>query len=247
MKGIRSKHDAFFKAMMKDPQVSQDFFKTRLPQEIQNLVDLSTLRIEPASYIDKKLNHSESDMLFSVKRNHSDENAFLFLLCEHQSCSDQLMPFRLLYYMMQILRHHVTIAHKEKPLPLPLVYPMVVYNGDTAWSHERCFSKLFGTLSPLAEKIFIDPFPLRDVGSLNEENLSKAYLSNLMLISLKRAKHLELSKKCRLLQGLFLNCKIGPDSDMVYSVIEYILANVNSNEEEVDRLWGILKEGFLPE
>ena len=104
---IRSKHDEFFKNMMRYPEMARDFFETHLSSSVSALIRFSTLKLENVSFVDEKLGKYESDLIFSVKKADTDEEAFLYLLAEHQSSPDPLMPFRLIYYMMQFLKLHV--------------------------------------------------------------------------------------------------------------------------------------------
>ncbi len=246
MTGIRSKHDKFFKAMMKDLSLAEDFLKHHLPKEILNIVQLQSIQIEDSHYIDKKLRESESDILFSVKRNDGGEDLFVFLLCEHQSTSDPFMPYRLLSYMMRIWDHYIK-THKKYTLPLPLIYPLVVYNGKTRWIHERSFYKLFGDVSFIAKELFTQPFLLLDVAELKEEELRYQQLSNLMLASLQRTRSKQLQKKCSLLQELFFKCSIQASSDMAHTVLEYVLTLAEIDGEDMGLLWNILREGFVSE
>ncbi len=247
MVGIRSKHDEFFKAMMKNLSIAQDFFKTRLPQKVLNLIDLPSIRIEEASFIDKELNGSESDVLFSVNCANSEKKAFLYVLCEHQSSSDALMPFRLMYYTLQILRRYVAL-HENDELPLPFVYPLVVYNGKRPWSHDRSFFGQFGDLSGLAQEILIQPFPLLDAATLDEVDLRRQHISNLMLASLRHTKNQqELEKKLRLVSELFSNCGIKASSDLSHSVLHYLAESISADGQPIDFYWVILKKGFTPE
>lgn len=247
MAGVRSKHDEFFKAMMKDLSMSQDFIKTRLPEKILSFMKLPTIEVKDSSFIDKLLNESQSDILFSVQRNDCDAEALLYVLCEHQSSPDALMPFRVMYYIMQILRHHV-LENEGHELPLPFVYPIVVYNGLRPWSYDRSFFGQFGDFSGLAREILMQPFSLLDVGTLNEADLLSEHRSNLLLASLRRAKSEQaLEKKVHLLSELFAKLEIKGSSELSYNVLSYLARSISADGKPIEPYWGILKKGFAPE
>ena len=245
---IRSKHDEFFKNMMRYPEMARDFFETHLSSSVSALIRFSTLKLENVSFVDEKLGKYESDLIFSVKREDTDKEAFLYLLAEHQSSPDALMPFRLIYYMMQFLKLHV-IQNEKSPLPLPMIYPMIMYNGSGIWSHDRDFFSLFGDMSELMRKVFFNSSDFIDVGRLDEAGLHTKHLSNLMLASLRRSKNRkELEQKVKLLSDLFLEYGIEGSSDLVYTVLKYnTMIGVESDNEPVSAYWTVFIEGFTPE
>ncbi len=248
MAGVRSKHDEFFKAMMKDLSLSQDFIKTRLPEKILRFMKLGTTEVKDSSFIDSLLNESHSDILLSVQRNDCDAEALLYVLCEHQSRPDALMPFRVLYYIMQILRHHV-LENEGDELPLPFVYPIVVYNGVSPWPYDTSFFGQFGDLSDLAREILMQPFPLLDVETLDEADLLSEHRSNLMLASLRRTKNEQtLEKKLHIVNKLLSKLEIKNSSELGYNVLSYLAKSIISADgKPIEPYWGILKQGFAPE
>ncbi len=247
MVGVRSKHDEFFKSMMKDLSLSQDFIKTRLPEKVLRFMALPTVEIKDSSFIDALLNESRSDILFSVQRKDSEAKALVYVLCEHQSRPDALMPFRVMYYIMQILRQHV-LQHKANALPLPLVYPIVVYNGISPWLYDTSFFGQFGDFSELARDILMQAFPLLDVGKLDETSLVSKHRSNLMLASLRRAKNEQaLEKKMFLLNELFATLGLKATSELSTNVLSYLAKNISARGQPIEPYWGILKKGFAPE
>ena len=119
-------------------------------------------------------------------------------MLEHQSTSDPLMPFRVLYYMMHGIRRHI-LRNKKRPLPLPLVYPIIVYNGVEPWAHDRDFFNLFGSMESLAREVFLNPFRLIDVGTLEPDDFRRTHVATLMLLSLYRSAAISLDEKIKLL------------------------------------------------
>jgi predicted transposase YdaD len=54
------------------------------------MADLRTLTPKPNSFIDEKLKAQEADLVYSVQIN--GEEGYFFILCEHQSYPDKMMP-----------------------------------------------------------------------------------------------------------------------------------------------------------
>ena len=168
----RMPHDEFVKRMMSNLTVARDFFEAHLSSTVQSRINLDTLLIEHTSFVDEQLKGRESDMLYRVQLL-SGESAFLYLLVEHQSTSDPLIAFRLAYYIFQLLDRHVRQCKSQSPLPLPLVFPLVFYNGKEAFTANRDLFSLFGDESALAQDIFLKPFDLVDVSTIEDYSLRK--------------------------------------------------------------------------
>jgi len=71
------------------------------------------------------------------------------LLSEHQTTVDELMPLRLLNYILEILRTHAETHGR----PLPPVLPLVLHQGPDRWTVSPCFEDLFALPAPLAEAL----------------------------------------------------------------------------------------------
>ncbi|CAM4394190.1 MAG: Recombination-promoting nuclease RpnD [Legionellaceae bacterium] len=104
MKKIPNPHDAFFKSLMTNKKVAREFFSQHLPETVVKAIDLSTLVLCSETYIDVSLKNSASDLLYSV--NLKGEKAYIYILAEHQSSCDKLMPFRILKYTCAIMDKH---------------------------------------------------------------------------------------------------------------------------------------------
>src|SRR5260221_13745030 len=100
MATITCPHDKLFIAAMADIRVAQDFFKHYLPKAALDLIDLSTLKPYPNSYINQSLQLSGSDVLYEAIID--GQIGYIYILCEHQSSVAALMPFRLWQYMIGI-------------------------------------------------------------------------------------------------------------------------------------------------
>lgn len=241
---LRSKHDQFFKRMMKSKKLARNFFKTHLPQKILSLVDLSKIKLEDCSFVDEDLYEHESDVLFSVKRIGMEEDSFLYTLCEHQSTPDPEMPFRLVYYMMQFLKRYV-IDHRPSPFPLPFIYPLVIYNGTTSWNTHRSFFSLFGDLLNYTQEIFFNPFFILEVGKMDEADLKRADLCNLMLVSLLRTKNIQdMERKIKLLDQLFQSCGIDAHSGMLRSMLKYFASCIDPKDEGAGLYLVMIRQNF---
>lgn len=166
MTTINNPHDTYFRANMSDPRIAKDFFLHQLPNYILQLVNQwKAFECQPCSFVDEELKKSMADVLYSVEFN--DKPGYLYVLTEHQSTPDPLMPFRLIQYIFQIMRQHLKKGYKE----LPVVFPLVFYNGQKQWIYSTDFFTLFGEHGKLARSILFQPFHLINVNEISDEQL----------------------------------------------------------------------------
>ena len=189
---IRTPHDALFKHTFSDPQHAAVELRAVLPLALTRQMDLDHLRVESGSYVDEALSERHSDLLYSVP--FGARRALVYVLFEHQSTVDALMPFRMLRYLVRIwdgwLRDH------PEGTRLPLILPLVLYHGAQGWTAPLALQDLID-LEPahLAEaQPFIPHFRLLldDLSALSDDELrlrSASALVPLVLYLLKNARH----------------------------------------------------------
>jgi predicted transposase/invertase (TIGR01784 family) len=124
-------HDLFFKASWSRPEVAKGFLAHYLPTEVRAVLDLDTLTLSKASFVDETLKAHYSDLLYQVKRKQG-ENAYVYVLMEHKSYPDRWTVFQLLRYIVRIWEREL----KKKPTLLPAIVPLVVYHGEQGWKAE---------------------------------------------------------------------------------------------------------------
>ncbi|HEU4536776.1 MAG TPA: Rpn family recombination-promoting nuclease/putative transposase [Polyangiaceae bacterium] len=142
MAPVSTPHDALFKRTFSDPEHVRDELRAVLPPALLHTLDLASLRPCPGSFVDPALAGSHSDLLFSVKL--AGRPALLFVLFEHQSTVDSLMPLRLLGYVVRVLLQHAEQAEQaDGLLPLPVVVPLVLHHSATGWTAATRLEDLF--------------------------------------------------------------------------------------------------------
>lgn len=176
-----SPHDRFTRSSMSNPKVSEEFFQKHLPEKIKNIMDFSSIELQKESYIDDNLKQQIADLLFSVKFN--KQPGFLYILFEHASRSDPLLPFRMLKYMIAIMDHHLKTAKIRK---LPLVYPLILYTGAKPYAHSMDLFDLFPVgEKELAKEILTSPYHLIDLTQVSDQELKHYRMFGLMARALK--------------------------------------------------------------
>ena len=170
---IPQRHDALTKSFLSDPAVARDFLERYLHKDVQNICDLSTLQIEPTSYVDEDLKMHCSDITYKVELKDKSNYVYVYVLIEHQNKPVELMPFRILKYQVAIIQNHLTKhkADKQKQLLLPLVAPIVLYNGKKSpYPHKIDIADMF-EYSDLYDKIGLGRFSLVDLTVIKDEEL----------------------------------------------------------------------------
>jgi len=138
-----SPHDAFVKYTFSNLENAAVALRSVLPEGLSRRIDWQSLRLESGSHVDHLLSDTHTDLLFSTSI--AGRRALLYVLFEHQSTPDALMPLRLLKYIVRVLDWHVenakTLGHPK--LPLPLVVPVVLHHSEDGWTSPTELAALF--------------------------------------------------------------------------------------------------------
>jgi len=240
MNVVHSPHDKLFKSSMADLRVAREFFEHYLPPSVRDLVDLNSLELEQGSYIDESLKLSNSDVLYTI--NISGKPGFLYLLCEHQSSIDKLMPLRLWQYIIAIWAEYLKKTQSET---LPLVIPIVFYHGQGPYIGARDIQSLIDAPEDLIKRLF-EPFHLIDSHDLCDDALREQKWAGIMAFVLKHAR----ARDFMVFMQSFIEMlnRLEQESGSTpyqITLINYLLAvgETNKTKDFVDAL----KEGLSPQ
>jgi len=144
---VHQPNDKLLKATFSSPENARAFFQNHLPPNLAAALNWSSLELEPCTFIDPQFASSESDLLFRIKLHQND--AFLYLLLEHQSSEDPRMALRLLSYILRIWERFVKTAHPSARLPA--VLPVVLAQGKRPWKTSQHLADLIDIPPELEE------------------------------------------------------------------------------------------------
>ncbi len=240
-------HDQLVRKTLGIPEHAAGELRAILPPALAKRVDWSTLRAEPGSFVDTGGPERHTDLLFSATIGGRD--ARIYVVFEHQSSFDRWMPLRLLVYMGRIWVSLADAGAKR----LPVIVPVVLYNGDTTWTGARRFADLLDADEPLLTltRAFIPNFQLLidDLARVSELALLRRPMSALarLVVWVLRAVRLgfdpaHLAEWARLLEQARLEA--GPEAftqlfvylsevdggDTLYGAIEAIIDDELSEE-----------------
>ncbi|WP_341748844.1 Rpn family recombination-promoting nuclease/putative transposase [Candidatus Tisiphia endosymbiont of Sialis lutaria] len=241
MTSDKPKHDEIFRKSMENPIVAKEFLVTHLPKDVLALIDSTTVKLEKDSFIEPDLSETISDVLFSVKFN--DQDGYIFLLLEHQSTVDKMMAFRLFKYMINICDLYLTTNHKAKSLPL--IYPLIIYNGKKKYNASLNIWNLFSH-PDLARGFWTNDCQLINVHDIPDEELKKKIWSGILLFFLKHIHERQLLKRWQEISYLLPKLsKITIGHDHIRNLLSYTLTFIEQNDKiELEK---ILKNSLTKE
>ena len=178
MSELNNPHDAFFKKHFGNKKIAQNFLENYLPSEITKVLDLNYLTKEDKSYVNEDLKESHSDMLYKTRINGQD--GYIYILFEHKSYNDASVPLQLLKYILKIWEE----KYNSKKNKLPIIIPLVVYNGENKWNIETKLINLIEGIEELPEimKQYIPTYQYEIYDFSPEEKLGIVGLANLKAI-----------------------------------------------------------------
>ncbi|MCX4243999.1 Rpn family recombination-promoting nuclease/putative transposase [Paraliomyxa miuraensis] len=152
-------HDRIFT----DPETAAVELRQVLPATLCDRLDWGTLRAEPSSFIDPKLEPRHSDILYTVAIAGSERRISLYTVLEHQSKPDARMAARFIVYVGRLYERY--IRQHENSITVPMVVPILLYQGPTGWTLPRRLSE---SLDVPPELLAVFPSPVELVFAVDD-------------------------------------------------------------------------------
>jgi predicted transposase YdaD len=135
---VAQPHDALFRFVFGKPVHAASELRAVLPAPLAHRLDLSGLHPVNGSFVDEELTNRHCDVLMRTRLD--GREAFVYVLIEHQSSPDRMMPLRMLRYLMRIWDRW--LEEHPRANRLPMIVPLVVYQGSRRWTHPVELSEL---------------------------------------------------------------------------------------------------------
>lgn len=177
---IAQAHDHFFRLALSDKAIAKSFLMAHLPKALAALIDFDQLALQSGSYIDDLRQESIADVLFQATI--QGYKGYLYLLIDHQSKPDKLMPFRILKYTCNVIDKYLKESDGKK---IPFVFPLVVYHGKQVWKYSTDIRDLIDAPKKLIDEYFLHPFSLIDLNSIEDKILKDHAIAGIMELTLK--------------------------------------------------------------
>lgn len=187
-------HDALFKAIFRQPEHARPILRAVLPPPLVRHLRFDTLRLVSGSFVDEQLQDRHADLVFTVEV--TGAPGLLYILFEHQSTPDPLMPWRLYRYEGDVWNGY--LEENAQVTRIPLIIPVVLYHGATPWRAPRSLRDVYDSSPALLADIdgYVPNFSflLDDLAAQSDAELRERALGpcpTLVLWALKHARHEE--------------------------------------------------------
>ena len=235
---INQPHDKYFRSVFSHLPDAASLLRAVVPQPLADSLQWSTLALHPARFVSRDWRGREADLLFSVEQVAQQADAapvLLYVLLEHQSAPDGWLRLRLLDYCLQvwvrwIKEHEDDEDDEEAGHRLPLIVPLVFYQGARSWRYDREFAELFGDAAggwrwvPRFEHLLIDRT------QASAETVPGALAARLAQIALMAAFRDGLLEQATRLMGELYRAA---GFEEVAKHVEYVLATQNEENRQV--------------
>jgi Putative transposase, YhgA-like/Domain of unknown function (DUF4351) len=148
---IVGQHDLSYRLFFAHRRMIQDLLREIVGEQWVERIDLSSGERVDASFVSPRHENRESDVIWQFRRKDGGEPVYVYILLEFQSRPAPSMPVRLMGYVSlfyQLLMAGQPAAGWRK---LPLVIPVVIYNGWEPWNVATDLGSMIGELDPSAE------------------------------------------------------------------------------------------------
>ncbi|MCE6991153.1 Rpn family recombination-promoting nuclease/putative transposase [Dyadobacter sp. CY323] len=221
------KHDTFIRAIMGNQQVALDYFRTCLPQNIQDMLDFSTLRQLPDTYVSKDLQKSISDIVYTCRKADGIEEVKISLLVEHKSYIDKYTPIQMGSYLFSGFLKQ--IGNGEAP---SLIIPILLYHGKAHLEY-KTLAGLFDILEPALQGFVPDyQYIFHNLGEIPDEEI-QALHNKFLAASLLAMKYSVLKDRLKTLVPTILTLASETEKNLQKSLIVYTFVNSGLSEDQI--------------
>jgi len=179
-KDIHHIHDKSYKFLMSNKRVFIELLRSFVDRGWVRQIDESNLTQLDKSYILQDFREQEADLVYQMQ--FKDRKIIFYVLMEMQSSVDFQMPYRLLLYMVEIWRDSLrNISSNEsarKDFKLPVIVPIVLYNGAGPWTVCRSFRETLDHQEWFGDEVLDFKYILVNVRDYSDDELLE--LSNLV-------------------------------------------------------------------
>ena len=240
-------HDKTYKHILSYHKVFKDFIEIFVDKSWKKFLDMEHAQKIDKSYVLPDFEKREGDLIYKIpikrekKTEEEQPEVYLYILIEHQSTVDFLMPFRMLIYITElwkdIYKNSDEKKRKTKSFKLPPVFPIVLYNGEGKWTVEKNLAKLVDE-----SDLFSGYFPnfsyyLIDASHYPIEQLEKMehYLSSIFLLE----HNIEPEKIFEIVKTFFKNLEKETDDEIFKALSRWMLyfGEHNFGKENIEEIF----------
>ena len=148
---LQGRHDEFVAKCFEDLEIARAFFSHYLPPTILEQLELERIELEQGSYVDEEFRRSYSDLTYKVPLREKPSadgplRAYIYILVEHKSESDEFAIFQLLRYMVRIWQRELERANHRVAFRLPPIIPLILHHGRSTFRSPVQFRELVAAI-----------------------------------------------------------------------------------------------------
>ena len=177
-------HDKFFKAVFKQPEHVQEILEAVAPEALLRALQLHTLRVTDASFVDEQLAEHFADIVLHCDTADSNPSAYISMLLEHKSYVPAFVPLQLMRYQQNGWTQQV---RQPTPMPVPIL-PVLFYHGEETWPMKFWPEYLHGWNNAFEPYTPRGGYILVDLSELSDERIMR-FRSGFLTTALLLMKH----------------------------------------------------------
>ncbi len=196
---VRNFHENGLKFMLENPGNVRDLLQL-LGVELLPRIDFARMQVVPGRFVQREFRHVEADLVLQAplrpEPGSGQRRILLYILIEHQSELDHLMPLRVLEYVVLIYKRQLRLWERQHGnldhCRLQPVLPIVLYTGTRTWDRLGGVRELVELGDELAERVpELQPLFL-NVGQTSAEALAQGGPFGLLLLLLAQQRRVRL-------------------------------------------------------
>jgi len=178
---VDNPHDKRFKELFSNKKSFLSLLRDCVKDDWVNSVDEEFLKKSEKSFILQDFSELEADIVYEASLD--GRKVIFYILQELQSFVDYRMPYRLLLYIVEILRdfyNHSDVDERDnKGFKFPVVFPIVFYSGSGTWTVPLNLNQMFDGYERFGGHVLNFNYMLVDAKGFEEKQL-KAFSSKLL-------------------------------------------------------------------
>lgn len=147
---IVGRHDLSYRSLFSYPRMVEELVREFVKEPWVRKLDFKTLKRVNASYVSPDMKGREGDLVWRL-RLRDGSTVYVYLLIEHQSRVDRFMAVRLMGYIGLLYQDLLKNKELTPDGRLPLVIPIVLYNGEAKWWAPLELSELIACIDRASE------------------------------------------------------------------------------------------------
>ncbi|MEA2604308.1 MAG: hypothetical protein QOF89_5300 [Acidobacteriota bacterium] len=148
---LLGQHDLSYRLFFSHARMVCDLLREMIGEDWVKLLDFASAERVNASFVSEARRNRESDVIWKLSRRDSGAPVYVYVLLEFQSRPDRYMPVRLMTYIGMFYEQLIAEGRLVSSGRLPLVIPIVIYNGLGSWGTPLDLAELIERFDPSAE------------------------------------------------------------------------------------------------